>query len=84
MLTIGVVNANATALCLDPFPRAAGSAAALLGVIGMSTGAIVSSALVAIHLPVVTELGTTMVIGATAGAVLIPAIRKQRHAVTSH
>lgn len=72
MMTIGVVSANATALCLDPFPSAAGSAAALLGVTGMGVGAVVSSSLVAIHLPVVTELGTAMVIGSAIGALLLP------------
>lgn len=78
MLTIGIVNANATALCLDPFPRAAGSAAALLGVIGMGVGAVVSSTLVAIHLPVVTELGATMMIGAVLGSLMAIRISRAR------
>lgn len=78
MMTIGVVSANATALTLDPFPSAAGSAAALLGVIGMGVGAVVSSTLVAIDLPVVTELGTAMVIGAGAGALLLPFVVASR------
>lgn len=72
MLTIGVISANGTAMCLDPFPRSAGSAAALLGVLSMSVGVVVSSALVAIHLPTVTELATTMVIGAVLGLSLMP------------
>ena len=80
MMTIGVVSANATALCLDPFPSAAGSAAALLGVTGMGVGAVVSSSLVAIHLPVVTELGTAMVIGAAIGALLLPFVVATRTA----
>lgn len=75
MGTVGVVSANATALCLDPFPRAAGSAAALLGVLGMGVGAAVSTTLVVLPLPVVTELGTAMVIGSVIGLVTLPAVR---------
>lgn len=78
MMTIGVVSANATALCLDPFPSAAGSAAALLGVTGMGVGAVVSSSLVVIDLPVVTELGTAMVIGSVIGALLLPFVVARR------
>lgn len=78
MTTIGVTSANSTALCLDPFPRAAGSAAALLGLIGMTVGAIVSSSLVAIHLPVVTELGTVMLIGAGVGLATLPFLLRRR------
>ncbi len=80
MVTIGVVSANAIALCLDPFPEAAGSAAALVGVTSMGVGAVVSSSLVAIHLPVVTELGTTMVIGSAIGALLLPFVVANRSA----
>jgi DHA1 family bicyclomycin/chloramphenicol resistance-like MFS transporter len=78
MATIGVISANSTALCLDPFPRAAGSAAALLGLIGMSVGAVVSSTLVAINLPVVTELGTTMLLGAGVGILTLPFVARRR------
>jgi MFS transporter, DHA1 family, multidrug resistance protein len=78
MMTIGVVSANSTALCLDPFPSAAGSAAALLGVTGMGVGAVVSSSLVAIQLPVVTELATAMVIGSAIGALLLPFVVASR------
>lgn len=74
MMTIGVVSANATAMCLDPFPRAAGSAAALLGVLSMTVGAVTSSVLVGIHLPVVTELATAMLVGAVLGLLLLPAV----------
>lgn len=80
MMTIGVVNANGTALCLDPFPTAAGSAAALIGVTGMGVGALVSSSSVALHLPVVTELATAMVIGAAIGALLLPFVVANRTA----
>jgi len=83
MITIGVLNANSTALCLDPFPRAAGSAAALLGLIGMSVGAVVSSGLVAIHMPVVTELGTTMLVGAIVGIATLPFLGRGRTPVDS-
>lgn len=85
MTTVGVVSANATALCLDPFPGAAGSAAALVGVLGMMIGAVVSSALVAIQSPVVTELGTAMVIGSLIGLLTLPLVksRYQPHA-TDH
>jgi DHA1 family bicyclomycin/chloramphenicol resistance-like MFS transporter len=78
MMTIGVISANATALCLDPFPSAAGSAAALIGVMGMSVGAFVSSLLVAAQFPVVTELGMAMVTGATLGVLLLPVVVANR------
>lgn len=78
MATIGVVSANATALCLDPFPGSAGSAAALLGVLGMGVGAIVSSVLVGVALPVVTGLGIAMFAGSMIGLFMIPWV-KARH-----
>lgn len=81
MFTVGAVSANATALCLDPFPGSAGSAAALVGVFGMAVGAVVSSLLVAIHMPVVTELGTAMLFGAVGGAVMIPFLSERRRAL---
>lgn len=67
MTTVGVVSANATALCLNPFPRAAGSAAALLGVVGMGIGALVSTTLVVVQVSVVLELGIAMVVGSVLG-----------------
>lgn len=72
MMTIGVVSANATALCLDPFPRSAGSAAALIGVLGMGVGAIVSSTLVAVSGPVSIELGSAMFAGSALGLLMLP------------
>jgi DHA1 family bicyclomycin/chloramphenicol resistance-like MFS transporter len=78
MLTIGVVSANATALCLDPFPAAAGSAAALVGVIGMTVGSVVSSLLVVIQLPVVTELGAAVFVGAGLGVLMLPVVVANR------
>jgi len=84
MATVGVVSANATALCLDPFPGSAGSAAALLGVLGMSVGAIVSSTLVAIHLPVVTELGSAMVLGSIIGLVTLPLVKARYQPYGQH
>lgn len=78
MLTVGMVSANGTALALDPFPKSAGSAAALVGVFGMVVGAGVSSLLVVIHLPVVTELGSAMVFGAVGGVVMLPFISERR------
>jgi DHA1 family bicyclomycin/chloramphenicol resistance-like MFS transporter len=83
MATIGVVSANATALCLGPFPGAAGSAAALLGVLGLTIGAVVSSALVAIHLSVVTELGIAMVLGSLVGVLTLPFV-KARYQPNGH
>lgn len=77
MMTIGVINSNATAMSLDPFPGSAGSAAALLGVIGMGVGAVVSSTLVAIHLPVVAELAGAMVIGSALGLAMIPWVKSR-------
>lgn len=82
MMTIGVISANATALCLDPFPNAAGSAAALIGVMGMSVGAVVSSLLVAVQFPVVTELGMAMVMGAALGALVLPSVVANRTATS--
>jgi DHA1 family bicyclomycin/chloramphenicol resistance-like MFS transporter len=78
MLTVGMVSANGTALALDPFPSSAGSAAALVGVFGMVVGAGVSSLLVVIHLPVVTELGSAMALGAFGGVVMLPFISERR------
>ncbi len=78
MFTVGAVSANATALCLDPFPGAAGSAAALVGVFGMAVGAIVSSLLVAISMPVVTELSAAMLFGSIAGAAMVPFLSEGR------
>jgi DHA1 family bicyclomycin/chloramphenicol resistance-like MFS transporter len=78
MLTVAVVSANGTALALDPFPNSAGSAAALVGLVGMAFGASVSSLLVALHSPVVIELAATMLVGGVAGLVMLPFIAGSR------
>lgn len=78
MLTVAVVSANGTALALDPFPSAAGSAAALVGLFGMVVGASVSTLLVVLHFPVVTELATTMLVGSVAGLLMFPFISEHR------
>jgi sugar phosphate permease len=78
MLTVAVVRANGTALALDPFPSAAGSAAALVGLFGMVVGASVSALLVFLHLPVVTELAATMLVGGVAGLLMLPFISERR------
>lgn len=78
MLTVAVVSANSTALALDPFPGAAGSAAALIGLFGMAIGASVSAILVFLDFPVVTELASTMLIGGVAGLVMLPFIAERR------
>ena len=83
MLTVGMVSANGTALALDPFPASAGSAAALVGVFGMVVGAGVSSLLVVIHLPVVSELGSAMVVGALGGVIMLPFISECRRIARS-
>ena len=78
MMTVAIVSANGTALALDPFPASAGSAAALVGLFGMTVGASVSSLLVVLHFPVVTELATTMLLGALAGLAMLPFIAEKR------
>lgn len=78
MLTVAVVSANGTALALDPFPNSAGSAAALVGLVGMAFGASVSALLVALHSPVVIELAATMLVGGIAGLVMLPFIAGSR------
>lgn len=78
MMTVAIVSANGTALALDPFPGSAGSAAALVGLFGMTVGAGVSSLLVALHFPVVTELASAMLVGGLAGLVILPFISDKR------
>ncbi len=78
MLTVAIVSADGTALALDPFPGSAGSAAALVGLFGMTVGASISSLLVLAHFPVVTELASTMLVGALAGLVILPFITDRR------
>ena len=78
MMTVAMVSANGTALALDPFPGSAGSAAALVGLFGMTVGAGVSSLLVALHFPVVTELASAMLVGGLAGLLILPFISDKR------
>ena len=81
MLTVAIVSANGTALALDPFPKSAGSAAALVGLFGMIVGASVSSFLVLLNFPVVTELASMMLLGSLAGLVILPFIFENRRRV---
>ena len=86
MMTVAIVSADGTALALDPFPGSAGSAAALVGLFGMTVGASISSLLVVLHFPVVTELASTMLVGGLAGLVILPFIsdrRRRAHANAS-
>lgn len=78
MLTVAIVSADGTALALDPFPGAAGSAAALVGLFGMTVGASISSLLVVLHFPVVTELAAAMLVGGLAGLAILPFISEKR------
>lgn len=78
MLTVAIVSANGTALALDPFPKSAGSAAALVGLFGMIVGASVSSLLVLLNFPVVTELASMMLLGSVAGLAILPFLSENR------
>ena len=80
MMTVGVIISNATALCLENFPKSAATAAGLLGVFGLMVGASVTTVLAALHLPVILELGAAMLCGALAGAALLgPVVKGKDH-----
>ncbi len=68
LMTVAGVNSNGMALALDPFPRAAASAAALVGGLQMTMGALASAVLSALTLPPPVEMGAGM---AAAGLVSI-------------
>ena len=68
LMTVAGVNSNGMALALDPFPRAAASAAALVGGLQMTLGGLASAGLSALALPPPVEMGAGM---AAAGLVSI-------------
>jgi DHA1 family bicyclomycin/chloramphenicol resistance-like MFS transporter len=71
LMTVAGVNSNAMALSLDPFPKSAASAAALVGGLQMSMGAIASGVFSAMTLRPAVEMGLGMTI---AGAVSVSLI----------
>jgi DHA1 family bicyclomycin/chloramphenicol resistance-like MFS transporter len=62
LMTVAGVNSNAMALSLDPFPRSAASAAALVGGLQMTMGALASAFLSALSLRPAVEMGLGMTI----------------------
>ncbi len=68
LMTVAGVNSNGIALALDPFPRAAASAAALVGGLQMTMSGIASAVLSALTLSPPIEMGLGM---ATAGIAAI-------------
>jgi DHA1 family bicyclomycin/chloramphenicol resistance-like MFS transporter len=73
MMTVAGVNSNAMALSLDPFPHSAASAAALVGGLQMSTGAIASAVFSALTLRPAVEMGLGMTIAGALSVSLISA-----------
>lgn len=73
LMTVAGVNSNGMALALDPFPRGAASAAALVGGLQMGMGAVASAALSAMTLPPPTEMGLGMTTASMLSLVIIVA-----------
>ena len=71
LMTVAGVNSNAMAMSLDPFPRSAASAAALVGGLQMSMGAIASAILAAMAFRPAVEMGLGMTIAAGASLLII-------------
>lgn len=71
LMTVAAVNGNAMALALDPFPRAAASAAALVGALQQGMGAVMSAVLAAVTLPAPTAMGLGMVAAAAVSVTLL-------------
>jgi DHA1 family bicyclomycin/chloramphenicol resistance-like MFS transporter len=71
LMTVAGVNSNAMALALDPFPRSAASAAALVGGLQMGMGAFASGGFSAITLPPPVEMGLGMTIAGLLSITLI-------------
>ncbi len=80
VMTVSAVNGNGVALSLDPFPRAAASAAALVGGAQMAMGALSSAAMSALQLPDPIEMGLAMSLAGTLAAtiVVVHALRARR------
>jgi MFS transporter, DHA1 family, multidrug resistance protein len=60
LMTVAGVNSNGISMSMDPFPRAAASAAALVGMMQMLMGTLTSAALSAMSLPAPVEMGLVM------------------------
>ena len=71
LMTVAGVNSNGMALALDPFPRAAASAAALVGGLQMTLGAIASAGLSAMTMPAPIEMGIVMALAGTISVTII-------------
>lgn len=71
LMTVAGVNSNAMALALDPFPRSAASAAALVGGLQMTMGAVTSAVFSATTLRPPVEMGLGMTV---AGAISVSLI----------
>jgi DHA1 family bicyclomycin/chloramphenicol resistance-like MFS transporter len=71
LMTVAGVNSNAMALSLDPFPRSAASAAALVGGLQMGMGALASTALSAMTFRPAVEMGLGMTIAGAVSVTLI-------------
>lgn len=71
LMTVAGVNSNGMALALDPFPRGAASAAALVGGLQMAMGALASALLSGLTLPPPEEMGLGMTVASTISLVII-------------
>lgn len=71
LMTVAGVNSNAMALSLDPFPRSAASAAALVGGLQQGAGAIASAVFSAMVLAPPVELGLGLTIAGVVGISLL-------------
>jgi DHA1 family bicyclomycin/chloramphenicol resistance-like MFS transporter len=81
LMTVAGVNSNAMALSLDPFPRSAASAAALVGGLQMTMGAIASAVFSAMTLRPPVEMGLGMTIaGAISVSLIALTMRRDRTA----
>lgn len=76
MIGISSVLGNSTAMSLDPFPRAAASAAAVLGALQMVMGAIASTFMSSSTLPNPVEMGIGMTTAAFVALVIVAFVRK--------
>jgi DHA1 family bicyclomycin/chloramphenicol resistance-like MFS transporter len=71
LMTVASVNSNAMALALDPFPNSAASAAALVGGLQQSAGAIASAVFSALVLAPPVEMGIGLTIAGLVGITLL-------------
>lgn len=71
LMTVAGVNSNSMALALDPFPNSAASAAALVGGLQQSAGAIASAVFSAMALAPPVEMGIGLTIAGLVGITLL-------------